>query len=177
MFILTMNRKGVKKVIIVACSLLLVCTTLIGGAILLSDDVTEVMADGSSGAADVNGINDVVKIFEGYGITSDITTGEVSSVVIPSSFDDDFNEFNSIITESGGDLSRLKGETVERWKVLITNRTAKDEIVWGVTLVRNNRSVGSYLLCEPSGQVRSVTDDTMQVMAEAQTPTEVAEGV
>ncbi len=173
MFILTMNRKGVKKVIIVACSLLLVCTTLIGGAILLSDDVTEAMANGNSSGVDVNGIGDVAKIFEGYGITTDITTGEVSSVVIPSDFDDDFSEFNSIITESGGDISSLKGDTVERWKILVTNRSSKDEVVWGVTLVRNNRSVGSYLLCEPSGQVRSVMDDTMQVMAETEVPAEL----
>ncbi len=165
MFVVTMNRKGVKRLIIIACSLLLVCTTLIGGVILLSDDVTEAMASGDANANAVNGVNDVVKIFDGFGITTDITTAEVSSVVIPADFNDDFVEFNSIIMESGGDISGLKGDTVERWKVLATNRSMKDEIVWAVTLVRNNKAVGCYLLCEPSGQVRSVLDDTMQVMA------------
>ncbi len=180
MFVVTMNRKGVKRIIIIACSFVLVCTTLVGGVILLSDDVAQVMADGST-AISVTDIQDISVMFEQYGIKTDVTTGEVSSVVIPSSFDDDFTAFNEIIMEGGGDISRLKSRTVERWKLLTTNRTANDDMVWAIALVRNNDVVGCYLLSEPSGQVHSVNDESLSapqsvdVIADTVQPVETAE--
>ncbi len=168
MFVVTMTRKTMKRVIIATCALLLVCTTAIGGVLLFGDGATTAMASQDSSEMITN-IEDVAKYFEKYGITADITTGEVSTVLVPKKFDDDFEEFNELIKEGGGDLDDMKDRSVERWRILSTNRTFGNELIWAVMLVHNNRSVGCYLMSEPSGQVFAVTDIENIVATELET--------
>ncbi len=156
MFIFTMTGKTLKKAIIVACAVLLVCTTAVGGVLLFGQDSTEVMA--SQNSEYVTNIEDVVNELQQFGIICDVSTGEVSTVVVPKKFDEHFEEFNELIKRSGGDLDGVKDKAVERWRVLTVNRTAGEEPVWAVMLIRNNKSVGCYLMAEPSGQVFAIDD-------------------
>ncbi len=168
MFVVTMTRRMLKRAVIAVCALLLIGTTIVGGVLLFGNDVDEVLATQGDSSDIVTNIEDVAKQLEGFGILTDVTTGEVSTVMVPKNFDEQFEEFNEIIKMSGGDLSKLKDRSVERWKVLTVNRSAGEEMVWAIMLVRNNKSVGCYLISEPSGQVFSI-DDTENVSAPTET--------
>ncbi len=178
MFIITMGRKGMKKAIIIAAGcVLLVVTTVVGGFIFAGNgEATPAMAQAQRMQdTTVVDIEDVSLLLTSFGVEIDVTSAELSKVSVPDSFDDQFVEFNDILKDSGGDLSGLKGDTVDRWKVLCTNRGMKDETVYAVILVRGNTPVGCYLLCEPSGEVQSVAD-LSEVMLEVQDETEQVMG-
>ncbi len=174
MFVITMGRKNIKRVVIVlvAC-ILLVATTVIGGLFFTDTEVTPAMANAlRMRDYDIVDVDDVAMLLTSYGVETDVTSAQISKVTVPETFDDQFVQFNSMLEEAGGDLSDLKGKTVDRWKLMSTNHGMKDEIVWAVVLVRGNTPIGCYLLGDPSGEVHSITDITIKVDAEVPVPTE-----
>lgn len=160
MFIITLGRKGIKKVAIVAvCCVLLICTTIAAGNLFPGNTAqsTPVMA---STVRDykVESVDDVAILFESFGVGTDITTAEVTSVSVPKKFDETFTRFNEILKESGGDLSRNRGSVVEKWRIVSPGESVKDEVTWAVALVRDGKALGCYFLSEPSGQVKAITN-------------------
>ena len=71
--------------------------------------------------------------------------------------------------ESGMDLARYKGKTVEKWTALIPAASRGDVSSYGVLLVYKKKAVGAYLLEKPSGTVTGLKDaQTAMALQEAE---------
>ena len=97
---------------------------------------------------------------DGASITAD-------KVKIPRKWDDSFSAFNGVVQQSGMDLARYKGKTVEKWTALIPAASSGETSRYGVLLVYRKKAVGAYLLERPSGVVVGLKD-MQAAMAEAE---------
>ena len=99
-------------------------------------------------AAGVNRIEsaqDIQTWFTGYGLDVDGTSiTQISQD--PRKWDDSFSAFNGVVQQSGMDLTRYKGKTVEKWTALIPAASSGETSRYGVLLVYRKKAVGAYLL-------------------------------
>ena len=91
----------------------------------------------------------------------------VNKIESPRKWDDSFSAFNGVVQQSGMDLTRCKGKTVEKWTALIPAASSGETSRYGVLLVWRKKAVGAYLLERPSGVVVGLKD-LQTAMAEAQ---------
>ena len=82
-------------------------------------------------------------------------------------WDDSFSAFNGVVQQSGMDLTRYKGKTVEKWTAPIPAASRGDVSSYGVLLVYRKKAVGAYLLEKPSGEVSGLIT-AAQTAAEAE---------
>ena len=138
MFVVTLSKTSLKKLGAgAACCALVVFSAMLGRFIS-----TRTVAV----AAPVNRIEsaqDIQTWFTGYGLEVDGASITADKVKIPRRWDDSFSAFNGVVQQSGMDLARYKGKTVEKWWVL---------------LVYKKKAVGAYLLEKPSGTVLGLQD-------------------
>ena len=162
MFVITLSRTSLKKLGLGAmCCALVVCSALLGRYI----STRTVTA-----AASVNKIEsaqDIQTWFTGYGLEVDGASITADKVKIPRKWDDSFSAFNGVVQQSGMDLTRCKGKTVEKWTALIPTASSGETSRYGVLLVWRKKAVGAYLLERPSGVVVGLKD-LQTAMAEAQ---------
>ena len=162
MFVVTLNKTSLKKLGLGAmCCALVVCSALLGRYI----STRTVTA-----AASVNKIEsaqDIQTWFTGYGLDVDGTSITADKVKIPRKWDDSFSAFNGVVQQSGMDLARYKGKTVEKWTALIPAASSGETSRYGVLLVYRKKAVGAYLLERPSGVVVGLKD-MQAAMAEAE---------
>ena len=105
---------------------------------------------------------------DGTSITAD-------KVKIPRKWDDSFSAFNGVVQQSGMDLTRYKGKTVEKWTALIPAASSGETSRYGVLLVYRKKAVGAYLLEKPSGTVMGLKDaQTAMAQAEQQDAQQVS---
>ena len=105
---------------------------------------------------------------DGASITAD-------KVKIPRKWDDSFSAFNGVVQQSGMDLTRYKGKTVEKWTALIPAASSGETSRYGVLLVYRKKAVGAYLLEKPSGTVIGLKDaQTAMAQAEQQDAQQVS---
>lgn len=76
----------------------------------------------------------------GWKIVTDPT--EVAEVVIPSEFDDVYQNYNAIQKQQGMDLEGYKGKTVQRYVYLVTNYPDGKTNVFAHLLICDNIIVG-----------------------------------
>ena len=162
MFVITLSRTSLKKLGLGAmCCALVVCSALLGRYI----STRTVTA-----AASVNKIEsaqDIQTWFTGYGLEVDgASIYKRSAQKDPPSFGH-FSAFNGVVQQSGMDLTRCKGKTVEKWTALIPAASSGETSRYGVLLVWRKKAVGAYLLERPSGVVVGLKD-LQTAMAEAQ---------
>ena len=94
---------------------------------------------------------------------------------IPRKWDDSFSAFNGVVQQSGMDLTRYKGKTVEKWTALIPAASSGETSRYGVLLVYRKKAVGAYLLEKPSGTVIGLKDaQTAMAQAEQQDAQQVS---
>ena len=153
MFVVTLNKTSLKKLGLGAmCCALVVCSALLGRYI--SSRTVAV-------AAAVNKIEsaqDLQTWFAGYGLDVDGASVTADKVKIPRKWDDSFSAFNGVVQQSGMDLTRCKGKTVEKWTALIPEASSGETSRYGVLLVYKKKAVGAYLLERPSGVVVGLKD-------------------
>ncbi len=153
MFVVTLNKTSLKKLGLGAmCCALVVCSALLGRYI--SHRTVSV-------AASVNKIEsaqDIQTWFTGYGLDVDGASITADKVKIPRKWDDSFSAFNGVVQQSGMDLARYKGKTVEKWTALIPAASSGENSRYGVLLVYKKKAVGAYLLERPSGVVVGLKD-------------------
>ncbi len=97
-------------------------------------------------AASVNKIEsaqDIQTWFTGYGLEVDGASITADKVKIPRKWDDSFSAFNGVVQQSGMDLTRCKGKTVEKWTALIPAASSGETSRYGVLLVWRKKAVGS----------------------------------
>ena len=169
MFVVTLNRTRLRQIGVgVMCCAVVVCSALLGRYI--SNQTVEAAA-GAVGK--IESAQDIQTWFTGYGIEVDGASISADKVKIPRKWDDSFSAFNEVVGQSGLDLSRYKGKTVEKWQALIPSASSGGETSYGVLLVYKKKPVGAYLLSKPSGVVTGL-GDAQAAMAAAQEEAEAA---
>lgn len=152
MFMLTLSKPGLKKLGAVA-----LCGVLLAGAVVGvnhwrgQDEPLETAAQPA--AAKIRTTQDIGEFFTARGFQVDLATASVDKVKIPKKWDDSFQSFNQVVAQSGMDLERYKGKTVEKWMALIPARSEGETKTYGVLLVHKQKPVGAYLLAQPGGEV------------------------
>ena len=135
MFVITLSRTSLKKLGLGAmCCALVVCSALLGRYI----STRTVTA-----AASVNKIEsaqDIQTWFTGYGLEVDGASITADKVKIPRKWDDSFSAFNGVVQQSGMDLTRCKGKTVEKWTALIPAASSGETSRYGVLLVYRKKA-------------------------------------
>ena len=148
MFVVTLSKTSLKKLGAgAACCALVVFSAMLGRFIS-----TRTVAV----AAPVNRIEsaqDIQTWFTGYGLEVDGASITADKVKIPRKWDDSFSAFNGVVQQSGMDLARYKGKTVEKWSALLPAASSGETSRYGVLLVYKKKAVGAYLLEKPSGTV------------------------
>ena len=165
MFVVTLSKTSLKKLGAgAACCALVVFSAMLGRFIS-----TRTVA----AAAPVNRIEsaqDIQTWFTGYGLEVDGASITADKVKIPRKWDDSFSAFNGVVQQSGLDLARYKGKTVEKWTALIPAASKGDISRYGVLLVYRKKAIGAYLLEKPSGTVSGIKDaQTAMALAEQET--------
>ncbi len=169
MFVVTLNRTRLRHIGVgVMCCAVVVCSALLGRYI--SNQTVEAAAGTSS---KIESAQDIQTWFTGYGIEVDGASITADKVKIPRKWDDSFSAFNEVVGQSGMDLSRYKGKTVEKWQALIPSASSGEESRYGVLLVYKKKAIGAYLLSKPSGVVTGM-GDAQAAMAAMEDTTVVA---
>ena len=163
MFVVTLNQTSLKKFGLgVACCALVVFSAMLGRYIS-----TRTAPAGAS-ENKIESAQDIQTWFTGYGLDVDGATITADKVKIPRKWDDSFSAFNSVVQQSGMDLTRYKGKTVEKWTALIPAASRGEASSYGVLLVYRKKAVGAYLLEKPSGTVTGLKDAQTTVAAQEQ---------
>ena len=144
------------------CCAVVVCSALLGRYIS-----TRTVETAASPGGRIESAQDIQTWFTGYGLEVDGASITADKVKIPRKWDDSFSAFNEVVAQSGLDLSRYKGKTVEKWQALIPSASNGQESCYGVLLVYKKKPVGAYLLAKPSGMVTGL-GDAQAAMADAQ---------
>ena len=155
MFVVTLKKAGLKKVGVgVLCCALVVFSAMLGRYI----SGRSVMAAAAASGNKIESAQDIQTWFTGYGLDVDVATIAADKVKIPRRWDDSFSAFNGVVQQSGMDLARYKGKTVEKWSALLPAASNGETSRYGVLLVYKKKAVGAYLLEKPSGTVLGLQD-------------------
>ena len=122
MFVVTLNKTSLKKVGAGA----LCCALVIFSAFLGRYISTRTVA-AAAGVNRIESAQDIQTWFTGYGLDVDGTSITADKVKIPRKWDDSFSAFNGVVQQSGMDLTRYKGKTVEKWTALIPAASSGDQ--------------------------------------------------
>lgn len=181
MFVMTMNKAGLRKAAVaVGCAaLILVAAFTVKGAVQGSAAKTESTTDSAVARnVKVKNTDDMVTFLLSYGIEADLASAKVDKVKVPKVWDDSFVAFNEVIRQSGLDLSKVKGKTVEKWEFTAPNRSTQDQTAGAILLVKSNKVVGGYIISRPSGEVTplqqttAAAPDATSTMTQAETDTQ-----
>ena len=155
MFVVTLKKAGLQKVGVgIACCALVVFSAMLGRYISGRSVAAVAAASGNR----IESAQDIQTWFTGYGLEVDGATIAADKVKIPRKWDDSFSAFNGVVQQSGLDLTRYKGKTVEKWTALIPAAGSGDTSRYGVLLVYRKKAIGAYVLEKPSGTVTGLQD-------------------
>ena len=153
MFVVTLNKASLKKFGIGA-----MCCALVAFSALLGRYISTRTVSVSASVNKIESAQDIQTWFTGYGLDVDGASITADKVKIPRKWDDSFSAFNGVVQQSGRDLTRYKGKTVEKWTALIPAASSGETSRYGVLLVYKKKAVGAYLLEKPSGTVLGLQD-------------------
>ena len=180
MFVITVNRKKITKIALVA-----VCVVAVGAAGIKARSF---FAKDSAAAAPARKTKlattqEMVDYIAHKGFTADMQTAQVAEVQIPKKFDDSFNSFNEKIKQNDGlSLEKYKGEKVNKWTFDIIGYDDNDTKAAAVLLIRKEKLIGAYILEKPDGiakpMVKQNQDSALeQTSAEGEVLTETEKAV
>lgn len=154
MFVVTLGKSGLRRLGVgVMC-----CAVLAFSAILGRYISTRTVTASASAVSKIESTQDIQTWFTGYGLEVDPASITADKVKIPRKWDDSFSAFNTVVTQSGLDLTRYKGKTVEKWVAVVPAQSSGDTTCYAVLLVYKKKAVGAYLLEKPSGVVTGLAD-------------------
>ena len=163
MFVVTLSKTSLKKLGLGAmCCALVVFSAMLGRYIS-----TRTVTASAAASNKIESAQDIQTWFTGYGLDVDGASITADKVKIPRKWDDSFSAFNGVVQQSGMDLARYKGKTVEKWTALIPAASSGETSRYGVLLVYRKKAVGAYLLEKPSGVVVGLKD-MQAAMAESE---------
>ena len=153
MFVVTLSKTSLKKLGLGA-----MCCALVVGSALLGRFISNRTVAVSAAVNKIESAQDIQTWFTGYGLDVDGASITADKVKIPRRWDDSFSAFNGVVQQSGMDLARYKGKTVEKWSALLPAASNGETSRYGVLLVYKKKAVGAYLLEKPSGTVLGLQD-------------------
>lgn len=163
MFMITLGKTGLRRLGVVA-----LCAAVLVGAAAAGRYVgTQAVTAGTSAAVKIESTQDIAGYFTGYGLEVDAASISADKVKIPRKWDDSFSAFNTLVAQSGMDLTKYKGKTVEKWLALVPARSNGETESYAVLLVYNKKAIGAYLLEKPSGAVTGLNDAAAAAAAAA----------
>ena len=165
MFMVTLNRTGLRR-----AGAVVLCGVVLAGAVLAGRfSRAAVMAGAAAGAAPakIESTQDIAAYFSGFGLEVDPAAITADKVKVPKKWDDSFSAFNEVVAQSGLELTKLKGKTVEKWLAELPALSTGEQTVYGVLLVYNQKAVGAYLLEKPSGNVTGLADAVKTMAGQA----------
>ena len=164
MFVVTLNKASFRKV-----GVGVMCCALVVFSAMLGRYISSRSVAASAGVNKIESAQDIQTWFTGYGLDVDGASITADKVKIPRKWDDSFSAFNGVVQQSGMDLTRYKGKTVEKWTALLPAASRGDVSSYGVLLVYKKKAIGAYLLEKPSGTVTGLKDaQTAMAMQEAE---------
>ena len=125
MFVVTLSKTSLKKLGLGA-----MCCALVVGSALLGRFISNRTVAVSAAVNKIESAQDIQTWFTGYGLDVDGASITADKVKIPRKWDDSFSAFNGVVQQSGMDLARYKGKTVEKWTALIPARPAATACCW-----------------------------------------------
>lgn len=141
MFVISMKSEKLKKYLIIAVACVL---TTIGGIISVSSESTP--------TANIGGVNmrastaeERIAFFSQFGYEISEDPLEVKEVVIPTEFDETYENYNTIQKSQGLDLGKYKGKRVKMWSYAIKNYPGyenADGTIRGNILIYNGVVIG-----------------------------------
>ena len=160
MFIFSVRSSKFKKIAVVFAA---VITVIVLIAVLkgCSAGGTDCEMSTQSERADMSafGEDGRLKFISSLGWEVNKSSGEMCEVMIPSEFDDVYNEYNKIQISQGTDLTGYAGRTVQKWTYDITNYDgyAPDSGVIKLNLlILDSKVIGGDVCCvELGGFMRS----------------------
>ena len=157
MFVLTLNRRLLKRVALAAG-----CGVVLAGAVFalnghFNRDTAQTASVQPAASTHMESTQDMASFFTAYGLEMDPATVTMDKVKVPRSWDESFTAFNAEIEKCGLSLQNYKGKTVEKWMMLSPSASAGDQKTYGVMLVYKKEAVGAYMLQQPSGEVTDLT--------------------
>ena len=171
MFMITLSKAGLRRLGAVA-----LCGVVLAGAALAGRFAgSRTVQANAAVPASIRTTQDIAGYFTGYGLEVDATGITADRVKIPRRWDDSFSAFNTVVAQSGLDLAKYKGKTVEKWLAPIPARSTGGSEVYGVLQVYKQKAVGAYLLAKPSGTVTGLADAASAAAAEVETGTDTLE--
>jgi hypothetical protein len=162
MFMITLKKAGLRR----AGAVLLCGAVLVGAVIIGRYSGGEAVSAGAAVQTKIESTQDIAAYFSSYGLEVDPAGITADKVKVPKKWDDSFSAFNEVVAQSGQDLSKYKGKTVEKWLAEIPALSTGEETVYGVLLVYDKKSAGAYLLSKPSGNVTGLADAVKKTMAD-----------
>lgn len=153
MFVVTLKKTNLKKL-----GLGVMCCALVVFSAVLGRYISTRTVAASAANSKIESAQDIQTWFTGYGVDVDGASITADKVKIPRKWDDSFSAFNGVIQQSGMDLAKYKGKTVEKWTALIPAASDGEVSRYGVLLVCKKKAVGAYLLERPSGVVVGMKD-------------------
>ena len=142
MFVVTLNKTSLKKVGAGA----LCCALVIFSAFLGRYISTRTVA-AAAGVNRIESAQDIQTWFTGYGLDVDGTSITADKVKIPRKWDDSFSAFNGVVQQSGMDLARYKGKTVEKWTALIPAASSGDSRAVSPANTSSSRIYSTIFVC------------------------------
>lgn len=134
MFVVTLSKTSLKKLGLGA-----MCCALVVGSALLGRFISNRTVAVSAAVNKIESAQDIQTWFTGYGLDVDGASITADKVKIPRKWDDSFSAFNGVVQQSGMDLARYKGKTVEKWTALIPAASSGETSRYGVLLVYRKR--------------------------------------
>ena len=128
MFVVTLSKTSLKKLGLGA-----MCCALVVGSALLGRFISNRTVAVSAAVNKIESAQDIQTWFTGYGLDVDGASITADKVKIPRKWDDSFSAFNGVVQQSGMDLARYKGKTVEKWTALIPAASSGGRISASIT--------------------------------------------
>ena len=167
MFVITVNRKKITKIALVA-----VCIVAVGAAGIRVKGFFEKDTVASSGVSakkvKLSTTQEMVDYIAQKGFTADMQTAQVAEVQIPKKFDDSFTAFNEKIKQNDGlSLEKYKGDKVNKWTFDIIGYSEDDTNAVAVLLVRKEKLIGAYILEKPDGVAKPMVKQNQDAALES----------
>ena len=157
MFVLTMNRTGLRRLGVAAlCGVVLTGTVMVVNRHLEKADAAPTAAE--SAGERIATTQDIGAYFSARGLEVDLSTAAVDEVKVPRRWDEDFKAFDEVVKQSGQGLKKYRGKAVEKWTAACPARSTGENTCQAVLLVYKKKPVGAYLRTEPGGEVLGLND-------------------
>ncbi len=172
MFMITLKKAGLRR-----AGAVLLCGAVLAGAVVIGHYTGgEAISAGATAQTKIESTQDIAAYFAAFGLEVDPAGITADKVKVPKKWDDSFSAFNEVVAQSGQDLTKFKGKTVEKWLAEIPSLSTGSETVYGVLLVYDKKTAGAYLLSKPSGNVTGMADAAKNQASSKQAASTAAEG-